>query len=151
MSTVALSGSDSFNQDDHIFSDFADGNFFEINFPNDIANVKVGKNGNALFSLNETGRLGEGILRLIRGSGDDKYLNAKLNAQVQDFAATVLYSGTFTKRIGHGDGTFSLDTYIYAGGVFTKPVGAKSNAEGDTEQSVAIYNFKFAKVARAIT
>ena len=38
-----------------------------------------------------------------------------------------------------------------AGGIFLKRVGAKSNAEGDTEQSVSIYEMKYANAPRALT
>ena len=37
-----------------------------------------------------------------------------------------------------------------AGGVFKRNVDAKSNAEGDTEQSVSVYRFEFADVQRAV-
>ena len=56
MSTIALSGNDTVVLNNRTFADFADGNVAELTFPNDIANVKTGKNGNSIYGLNETGK-----------------------------------------------------------------------------------------------
>jgi len=134
-----------------VFSDLADGNCFELNFPNKIAAVKLGKNGNAIYSINKTGLLAESVLRLIRGSSDDKFMQGLLATQQANFAAWVLMIGTFTKQIGHGDGTISADTYVLSGGVFVEQVPGKQNVEGDTEQSVSIYKIDWSNAPRAIT
>lgn len=151
MATVSLSGADTVTLNDRNFADFADGNFAELTFPNEIASVKTGKNGNSIYALNETGRQAEFKLRVIRGSSDDKYLNGLLAAQQNNFSATVLTVGEFIKKIGDGQGNITSDIYVVSGGIMTKPVDAKSNAEGDTEQSVSIYTFKFANAPRRIT
>ena len=66
MSAVAMSGSDTFKMNSRIFADFADADWGHLTFPNDIAAVKTGKNGNSTYSLNETGKQAEFVLRLIR-------------------------------------------------------------------------------------
>ncbi len=151
MSTVALSGSDTILINNQLLSDLADGNAVEMTFPNDIAQVKTGKNGNSIYGLNESGKQCEVKLRVIRGSSDDKFLNNLLATQQNNFAGFPLMIGQFVKQVGDGSGVIAHDTYIMSGGVFTKSVEAKSNVEGDTEQSVAMYTLKFSNAPRAIT
>lgn len=151
MSTIAMSGSDTIVINGRIFSDLADGNCVELDFPNDIATVKTGKNGNSIYGLNETGKQCETKLRVIRGSSDDKFLNNLISQQQGNFAGFALMIGQFIKKIGDGAGNISSDTYIMGGGVFTKQVIGKSNVEGDTEQSVAMYTIKFTNAPRVLT
>lgn len=148
--TVALSGNDTVMINNRIFKDLADGDCAALTFPNDIAQLKTGKNGNAIYGLNESGRQAEFKLRLVRGSADDKFMNNLLVQQQADFAGTILMFGQFVKKLGDGAGNITSDTYIVSGGVFNKEVEAKTNVEGDTEQSVAIYMIKFSNAPRAI-
>ena len=94
--------------------------------------------------------MAEATLRLIRSSDDDKYVDSLLQEQLADFATFNLLTGIFVKRVGDGSGNISNDTYRMAGGIFTHQVDGKSNAEGDTDQSVSIYRFKFTNAERAI-
>lgn len=158
MAFVALSGNDTIIVNGTILTGSADGNIAELTFPNEIANVKTGKNGNTIYGLNESGRQSELKLRVIRGSDDDKFMQGLLNAQQADFASFPLMIGTLVKRIGtttfsqgQGPATPVNDTYALSGGIFTKPVEAKSNVEGDTEQSVSVYMMKFANVSRTFS
>lgn len=151
MSTVALSGSDTAVLNNRVLNDLADGNCIEMSFPNDIANVKTGKNGNSIYGLNESGKQCELKLRVIRGSADDKFLNNLLAQQGANFAGTVLLIGQFIKKLGDGLGNITSDTYIMSGGIFTKAVEAKSNVEGETEQSIAIYTIRFSNAPRVLT
>ncbi len=150
MSTVAMSGSDTIKINGRIISDLADGDVGALTFPNDIATVKTGKAGNSIYGLNESGKQADLVLRVIRGSDDDKFLNNLIANQQNDFAGFVLMIGEFTKRIGDGLGVVTGDTYITSGGVFSKQVEAKSNVEGDSAQSVAEYHLKFANAPRII-
>lgn len=151
MSTVALSGNDTVIINNRIFADLADVNCIELTFPNDIANVKTGKNGNSIYGLNETGRQCEMKLRLIRASSDDKFMQSLLSQQQLNFAGTVLLIGQFIKRVGDGKGNVSSDIYILSGGVFNKQVPAKTNTEGETEQSISEYMLKFTNAPRTLT
>ena len=151
MSTVALSGNDTLIINNRILSDLADGDVATLEFPNNIADVKTGKNGNSIYTLNETGKNAELTIRVIRGSSDDKYLNQLLTSQEQNFAGTVLMIGEFIKKIGDGKGSITSDTYITSGGIFQKRVHAKSNVEGDTSQSVSEYKMKFSNAPRVLT
>ena len=71
--------------------------------------------------------------------------------QLANFAGFVLLNGTFIKQVGDGKGNITKDTYVCSGGVFTKRVEGKTNTDGETEQSVAIYTFKFSNAPRALT
>lgn len=151
MGSVALSGSDTININNQVLADLADGNCVELSFPNDIANVKTGKNGNSIYGLNESGKQCEVKVRVLRGSTDDKFLNNLLAQQNANFAGTVLLIGQFIKKIGDGLGNITSDTYIMSGGVFTKQVEGKTNVEGETEQSVAVYTIRFSNAPRVLT
>jgi hypothetical protein len=151
MGSIALSGNDTISINNVVLVGLADGNCVEMTFPNDIANVKTGKNGNSIYGLNESGKQCEVKLRVVRGSGDDKFLNNLLAQQQANFAGTVLMIGQFIKKIGDGSGNITSDTYIMSGGVFTKIPEAKSNVEGETEQSISMYTLKFSNAPRVLT
>lgn len=151
MGTVAMSGSDTIILNDRVFADLADNDCAMLDFPNEIANLKTGKNGNSIYGLNESGKQANFKLRVIRGSSDDKFLNGLLSQQQANFAGFVLLKGQFIKKVGDGAGKVASDTYIVSGGIFTKQVAAKTNVEGDSEQSIAIYEFRFSNAPRAIT
>ena len=148
--SVSLTGNDTLKLRDRIFADFADADYASLTFPNDIAALKTGKDGNTIYALNETGRQAELVLRVLRGSADDKFLQNLLAAQRNDFSGFVLLEGEFVKRVGDGKGNVTQDTYLVTGGVFTKNVEVKSNAEGDTEQSVSVYTIAFGNNTRTL-
>lgn len=151
MSTIAMSGADTIMINNQILVDLADGDCVDLKFPNEIANLKTGKNGNSIYGLNESGKQCEVNLRVVRGSSDDKFLNNLLAQQQANFAGTVLMIGEFIKKLGDGAGNVISDTYIMSGGIFTKQIEAKSNVEGDPSQSIAIYAMKFSNAPRVIT
>jgi hypothetical protein len=151
MATIAMSGNDTITINNRILADLADGDAVTLTFPNEIAQVKTGKNGNSIYGLNESGKQADLVMRLVRGSADDKFMNNLLVQQQANFAGVVLMFGEFVKKIGDGKGNIASDTYITSGGIFTKQVEGKSNVEGDTEQSVAIYHIRFSNSPRAIT
>ncbi|MDR3244660.1 MAG: hypothetical protein LBT79_07930 [Elusimicrobiota bacterium] len=150
MAAISLTGADTIKINSRIFADLADGDHTTVDMPNNIANVKIGKDGNALYALNGTGLQTDMIIRLVRGSADDIYLNNLLAKQKQDFAGFILMTSEFIKRVGDGAGKITADTYVLSGGIFTKLVPTKSNAEGDTEQSVSIYAITFTNSDRRI-
>ena len=150
MNGVSLTGSDVIVLDGRVFHGVADQDFAHLEFDNDIANLKVSKDGNTIFALNETGNLVKVTLRLLVGSADDIYLNSRLQQMKNDFSGFVLMAGSFTKRVGDGAGNIKNVVYSMANGIFKKMVASKSNAEGDTEQSVAVYEMLFRNNSRAI-
>lgn len=146
-----MSGNDSVIINNRVFHDLADNDFAMLKFPDKIANLKIGKNGNAIYSLNQSGKRAEFELRLIRASSDDRFLANLLLQQQNSFQSFALMFGEFIKLVGDGQTNVTNDTYIVSGGIFVSQVDAKSNAEGDSEQSVSVYKLEFANAPRALT
>lgn len=151
MATVSVTGNDTLVINDRILVDLADANVGELNYPNDVAVLKTGKNGNSIYAENLAGKQCTLAIRLIRGSSDDKFLNGLLAQQQLNFSGFVLMTGQFIKQVGDGQGNVQSDTYILSGGVFQKQVEAKTNVDGDTDQSVSVYNILFSNSPRVIT
>lgn len=147
---TSLTGKDTIKINDRILNDFADGDIVNLTFPSDLMAVKTGKNGNSIYAFNYTGQQCEVVLRVIRGSNDDKYLNNLLALMKNDPADFSLIVGEFIKNVGDGAGNITSDIYILSGGVFKKQSEAKENADGDTEQSVTIYTMMFSNAPRTI-
>ena len=150
MATVSMSGDDTVVINKTVLADFADGAIVELTFPNEIMALKTGKNGNTIYGFNASGKACDVKLRVMRGSSDDKFLNGLLSQQQNNPAGFPLMVASFVKKIGTGSGEITNDTYVLSGGIFSKLVEAKSNVEGDTEQSVSIYMMKFSNSPRAI-
>lgn len=148
--TAVITGFDSVQLDGRIISDFADGDNAVLSFPNDISNVKASKNGNTLYAKNETGRLAELTLRILIGSADDKWLNSRWREWDTTRGRFRLFTGSLLKRAGDGQANVSEVVYQVSGGAPKKNVEAKSNADGDVEQSVAIYTMTVAAAPRSI-
>src|ERR1700674_5263266 len=111
MPAVALTGADTIQINSQVLQDLADGNCVELTFPNDIAQVKTGKNSNSIYAFNATGQQCEVKVRVLRGSSDDQYLNNLLQAQQANFSGTTLMNGQFIKKVGDGQGNITSDTY----------------------------------------
>jgi hypothetical protein len=150
MSTTSLTGKDTIKVNGRILNDFADGDVAKITFPNNLVEVKTGKNGNSIYAYNYTGRQAELELRILRGSSDDKFLNNLLQLFNNDPAAFALLTGEFTKNVGDGVGGVTGITYILSGGAFRKQVDVGENADGGTDQAVAIYQMIFSNAPSAI-
>jgi hypothetical protein len=150
MATVALTGKDVVKINDRLLNDLADADCVALTFPNDIAVVKTGKNGNSIYAFKYDGNVCEVVLRVLRGSADDKFLNNLLAVFKNDPAAFTLIQGEFNKQVGDGAGNLTQDTYVLTGGIFKKQTEVKENAEGDTEQAVAIYTLTFSNAPRSI-
>lgn len=151
MATISLTGKDTIQINDRVFDNVGDGEVATLTFPNELVGLKIGKNGNAIYALNETGKEVDFDLRVLRGSADDKFLNSLKLTMERDFAAFTTLTGEIVKRIGDGDGNVSNDTYTLSGGVFKQSIDVTSDVEGDTEQAISLYRLKFTNGARAIS
>ncbi len=150
MATQSLTGSDTISIDGIPLIDLGDGDVGSLTHPNELVGVKTGKNGNSIFALNETGDQADLVLRVLRGSNDDKTLNSRLVSMKADFAGFVTITGQVIKKVGDGLGNVTNDIYDLSGGVFSKRVETISNVEGNTDQSLAIYNIKFTNSPRSL-
>ena len=86
----------------------------------------------------------------MRGSGDDIYFNGLSVEQSRDLPAFTLMNGSFSKRIGDGNGVIRFDNYVLQGGAFRRNVDVQENLQGETEQGTSVYQIFFAKAQRAI-
>lgn len=124
-------------------TDFANGDVAVVTFPNEISSTSAGKNGNVVVARNEQGRVAELSLRIVRGSPDDKFINSlcKLwNNSPMDYEPV---SASLTKMI-KVDGSVTNDIMSLKFGFPTKTAPeVKVNVEGDVEQAVSIYSFRF--------
>lgn len=146
----ALTGADVIKIDDRIFNDLIDGDCVVLEYPNSLGAVKTGKNGNSIFAFNATGLNVNVKIRLVVGSSDDKFMSSRLAAWIADPSAFVLMKGQFIKRVGDGSSNVGSITYDLSGGIFSKIPTAKTNAEGDVEQSVVVYDLAFSNGPRSI-
>lgn len=148
---VVLTGDDTIKINGRSLVDFADGEIGAITYPNELVGVKTGKNGNSLFAFNNTGRQADLVLRLMRGSGDDKFLLNLLTQMKNNFVGFVTLTGQFIKALGNGSGVVAGDTYVMNAGVFTKEVEVHSQSDGSTDQAVAIYHLRFTNAPRVLS
>ncbi len=150
MSQVSMTGDDTNIVDGRVLADLGDGDCAVLTFPNDIAKGKTGKNKNTIFALDMSGEQSDLVLRVLLGSPDDKYLNTRLESQVNAFAGFVLLTGRFVKKVGDGKGNVTKSTYVNGAGIFSKRVEVKSNQEGEVSQSIAEYHIKYFNNKRII-
>lgn len=149
--TGCIIGADSIIINGRGLVDFANGDNAVLTFPNDISNTARGKNGNVVSAKNEMGKMGELELRVLAASDDDKFLNSIVSSYNSDPASFVFITGEFIKKIGDGSANISNLDYVMTSGTPQKMVETKSNVEGDTEQCIAIYKFRFGNIDRALT
>lgn len=145
-----VTSDDTLTLNGNVFTDFADGDITVISFPNMKADSKTGKNGNGIISQNQMGKNATMVLRLLRGSADDQFMQNLMLTADNNWVGQSLLSGTFVKMLGDGSGATNSDNYTLSGGYFEKNVEGKENVDGQTDQGVAIYNLKFITCTRAI-
>lgn len=150
MSVVSLTGRDTVILNGTIFNDLADGDCAALTFPDALTQGKTGKNGNTIYAFNTTGKRCKLTLRIIRGSANDKLLNQQLSLYKNNPPLFTLMTGQIVKNVGDGSGNIVHDTYILSGGIFENETDVKENADGDTEQAVAIYKLMFSNAPRQI-
>lgn len=151
MSTYALTGNDSLILNSRVLKDYTDGSTVEIAYQNDRVGLTTGKNANTVYSTNKQGLNATLTIRVIRGSSDDKWLNRLSTQQEKDLPTFTLLNGSFSKRVGDGNGRVTFDEYVLLGGVFQRYADVQENLQGDTEQGTAVYTLVFAQVKRALS
>ena len=143
MGGVSLTGNDTASIDGTILTTMVEGTPFDIAFPETWGEMKIGKNGNAIYAKAAMGDVADVTLRLLLGGVDDQYLTGRMAEWDQNESAFVLLTGQFVKRIGDGNGNISTKIYSMTGGIFRFGVAAKTVSEADVEQSVATYRMRF--------
>lgn len=144
----SLNGQDTITIGGRLLTSFFDKDYGLLTFPNELANMKVGKGGNSVISLVNMGKMGELTLRILLASTDDLYINSIQRAWINDQPTFPLVSGQVVKRSGDGRGNVRNIVYYLEGGLPTTIPEARSNADGDEEQGVVVWKFKFARGSR---
>ena len=147
---VSLTGKDVIIINGRSLNDFADGDTCKLDYPNDLSVIKTGKNGNSIYAFQYSGLQCTMELRVLLGSSDDAFLNALLTTFINNPPAFVLMTGEFIKNIGDGTGNVSPTSYVLSGGTFKKNVAAVENADGNTDQAIAVYMLQFTNAPRAV-
>lgn len=150
MTINVITSDDTLTIFDRVVNDFASGDISAVTYTEDLVNSKTGKNKNTIFAKNESGNNGSLVLRLMRGSDDDRFFAGKVSQIEGDFASFVLGNGQLVKRLGDGQGNVIRDVTTLAGISLSRKPDSKTNVDGDTEQGVTIYTFKIANVTRSI-
>lgn len=150
MGSTSQTGKDVIQLDGRVFADFADGEYITADVPNDISSLKTSKNGNTIVAMNESGRQMPIKIRILAGSSDDKWLNSRLQEWKNDAATFIPFVGMYAKRSGDAHGNVNTVVYQLSGGYPKKQPTAKSHAEGDTDQSVAVWEINFANGDRSV-
>lgn len=145
----AFTANDIIEVDDELVTALANGDCAIITYPNDKMGMVTGKGGNTVGAHNEMGREADLVLRVVRGSPDDKRLNSRIiewESRSENFKPI---TATFTKVIVV-DGGIANEVTTLKFGLPTKGVETRENVEGDTEQVIAIYNIRFGDSKRAL-
>ncbi len=150
MAVYALTGNDNLIINDRNIKDFTDNSTIELTYDNDRVGTSTGKNDNTVYADNRQGGNATVVLRILRGSSDDKFFNGLSIQQDRDLPTFSLMNGSFTKRIGDGTGRVTFDNHVLLGGVFKKSVDVQENLVGETEQGTSVYTLFFAKAQRAM-
>lgn len=142
MASFSLTGDDQIilNVAPNLTDDLADGDAVVVTIPNDLVNIQVGKNGNAIYAKDENGNRFDMEIRVLKGSGSDNDLLTKYLSTRANFSGSTFITGQFVKKFGDGNGTVQSYTYTLGGAMIRKAPDAKANVNGDTEQSVTVYN-----------
>lgn len=152
--TIAAVGNDTIvlndGTKDRVLSDFANGDIATFTFPNELVTMTKGKNGNAIYAFNETGKQVDVEIRLIKGSPDHKILNSLFKQMRSDLPSFKLLKLNFTQRVGDGSGNVNDVVYSMDGGIFRQEVDAKSNTEGDADVGVSLYRLVFANSEKTL-
>lgn len=108
MGAYALTGADTFIINDRPLNDFTDNTIINIDIPNDDIGTSTGKNDNTIISDSREGGNATVTLRILMNSSDDKFLNGLYIQQKNDLPSFNLMNGSFSKRVGDGQGNVSL-------------------------------------------
>ena len=142
-STVVLNG--------RTLVDLGFGDAFDVSVPNGLTEIESGKDGSAIYAMNQSGRQVELKLRVIQGTPDDVFLNGLVEGFKANFAGATLINATCTKRTGNGRGDITTTAWVLSGGVPGTMPPDKWNVNGDPEQALMEYSFKFARGERQLS
>ena len=122
-----------------VLSDFADGTVAQLAAPNELSQTSTGWNGNSLSAHNEPGRQRECTIRLVNYN-----LWKNRDMRFKPIQAT------FTKNVGHGDGSITKDTVECFAGFPAGQPEQVTDVAGNTDQVVSVYMIRFGNSERSM-
>jgi hypothetical protein len=140
---TGVAGKDNLIINGTILTAYADGDAIKFTPAGPVAQMKVSKDGNSIYAMQNSGIACKVQVRLVRGSLDDITLNGYLQQWIADAATFVLLAGSYVKRIGNGKGGVVNEVYQLAAGVVEGIPEGLTNPEGNTEQAVTTYTLLF--------
>jgi hypothetical protein len=152
---INLTGSDTtilskLGAQDRIMKDFGDGDVVAIDIPNNLVELKKGKDDNAIIAYNAAGKVSTVTMRILAGGADDKFLNSEITSYQNNRPGYILLSGEFIKKVGDGKGNISNIVFKFSNGIIQKyPVGGE-NVDGNTDQALSIYQIIFSQIDKII-
>ena len=149
--TDTFVGEDTLIINSRVLSNFGYGTVVEVNSPNPIAGVDIGKGGNAVFSLQENGRQADVTVTVIKGSPDDIFLNALNESFKSAFETRSAITGSFISKVGDGKGKVTTTAWDLSGGIPTTPPNDKYDVAGDRTQVLMEYHYTFARGTRILS
>lgn len=155
MSTYTLLGSDTIQIGNitglRVLNDFGDGTIAKIEFPEDVAESTIGKNGNVVIAFKAGGRKANlSELKIIKGSQDDQILQGYVNNYLSDPSRFLMLSGLITRNFGDGKGNVRKEIYDLEGGIIKKIPDSEINVSGETQQAYSMYTIIFAYGERSL-
>ncbi len=147
----AVAGKDVLIINGQVLTGYADADAIKFEPQGPVAQMKVSKDGNSIYSMQYSGIVARLTVRLVRGCFDDTVINGLLQQWIADPATFTLLTGSYVKRIGDGKGNVTSEVYQFAGGVIESIPSGHSNMDGNTEQSVTVYTFLFRNDARLMS
>jgi len=154
MATFSLNGNDTITFNGTVLLDLPNGKIVEVTWDDTLIEQKVGKNGNTISVFKPMGSKAKATLRVLRASSNDVIINSSLVQMQADFPSATPITLNLNKRFGNGSGDLSSvvsDTIILSNGFITKNPSISSDVDGDTEQSVTIYEMTFPIFTRIVT
>jgi len=149
--TDTLVGQDTIVLNGRTLSNLGFGTVVDISIPSALVEIESGKDGSAIYAMNQAGRQAEVKVRVLVGTPDDVFLN-NLNERFKaNFAGSELINASFVKRTGDGHGNITTTTWVLSGGVPGTVPADKWDVNGNTEQALMEYSFKFSRAERQLS
>lgn len=149
MSSVAFVGSDGIQINGIPLIGFSNGKAVLLDYPNDLINMTIGKDGSMVGAKNEAGAQVECKLRLLIGSPGDRYLNSLMLQQQANPSGFGIITGVFAKVVNTDGGT-QVARYSLSRGLIRKIPGGQDDTQGDTEQAIVEWEILFAQSVRTV-
>jgi hypothetical protein len=147
--TSAITQLDTLQINNQVISTFANNDCGKVTFPNELVEIDVGKNGNVLAAINFKGFICDFEIRLVMGASDDQYLNGLLNQFMS--GSPSFNTGFFTKNFVDANSNVVSASISVQGGFIQKAPEMIISANGNIEQTVALWKLRFGYWNRVVS